>query len=62
LKGKSYRTTVGSAILYGIECWAVTNLDKHKVSVAEMRMLRWICGKTRCDIIGNDDIREREFG
>jgi len=44
------------------ECWAVKNQHKHKVSVAEMRMLRWMCGKTRCDRIGNDDIREREFG
>jgi hypothetical protein len=27
--------------------------------VAEMRMLRWICGHTRRDRVRNDDIRER---
>jgi hypothetical protein len=59
LKGKFYRTTVRPAILYGTERWAVKNQHKHKASVTEMRMLRWMCGKTRCDRIKKDDIRER---
>jgi hypothetical protein len=29
------------------------------MSVAEMRMLRWICGHTRKDRIRNDDIRDK---
>jgi hypothetical protein len=30
-----------------------------QLSVAEMSMLRWICGHTRLDRARNDDIRDR---
>ncbi|KAL5137686.1 Craniofacial development protein 2 [Glycine soja] len=59
LKGKFYRTAVRPAILYGTECWAVKSQLENKVGVAEMRMLRWMCGKTRQDKIRNEAIRER---
>ncbi|KAL5155233.1 LINE-1 retrotransposable element ORF2 protein [Glycine soja] len=59
LKGKFYRTAVRLAILYGTECWAVKSQHETKVGVAEMRMLRWMCGKTRQDKIRNGAIRER---
>ncbi|KAL5178487.1 hypothetical protein HKD37_01G000006 [Glycine soja] len=59
LKGKFYRTAVRPAILYGTECWAVKSQHETKVGVAEMRMLRWMCGKTRQDKIRNGTIRER---
>ncbi|KAL5179591.1 hypothetical protein HKD37_01G000874 [Glycine soja] len=59
LKGKFYRTAVRSAILYGTECWAVKSQHETKVGVAEMRMLRWMCSKTRQDKIRNGAIRER---
>ena len=32
------------AILYGIECWAVTIQPKNKLNVTEMGMLRWMSG------------------
>jgi len=46
-------------MLYGTECWAVKSQHESKVSVVEMRMLRWMSDKTRHDKIRNDIIRER---
>jgi len=62
LKGKFYRTAVRPALLYGTECWAVKSQHENQVSVAEMRMTRWMSSKTRHDRIKNDTIREREWG
>ena len=58
LKGKFYRTAIRPAMLYGTECWATKKQHVDKMSVAEMRMLRWMCGKTRQDRIRNECIRE----
>ena len=43
-------------MLYGIECWAIKRHHAQKLSVAEMRMLRWMCGNTRRDKVRNEDI------
>ena len=59
LKGKFYRAVVRPAMLYGAECWPVKNSHIQKMKVAEMRMLRWMCGHTRMDKIRNEDIREK---
>ncbi|KAM1483008.1 hypothetical protein ACFXTO_035242 [Malus domestica] len=45
-------------MLYGTECWTVKHQHVHKMGVAEMRMLRGMCGHTRKDKIGHEDIRE----
>jgi hypothetical protein len=45
--------------MYVTECWATKGQHVQKISVAEMRMLRWICGHTRKDRIRNDDIRDK---
>ncbi|KAF3666429.1 putative transmembrane protein 56-B-like isoform X3 [Capsicum annuum] len=45
-------------MLYGAECWPVKNSHIQKLKVAEMRMLRWMCGFTRADRIRNEIIRE----
>ncbi|GMP94361.1 hypothetical protein CsSME_00043841 [Camellia sinensis var. sinensis] len=58
LKGKFYRTAIRPAMLYGTECWATKKQHVDKMSVAEMRMLRWMCGKTKQDRIRNECIRE----
>ena len=59
LKGKFYRTAVRPALLYGTECWAVKQCHVQKMNVAEMRMLRWMCGHTRKDRLRNEVIREK---
>ena len=58
LKGKFYRTAIRPAMLYGAECWPTKIRHVQQLSVAEMRMLRWIYGHTRMDRVRNDDIHE----
>jgi len=59
LKGKFYRMAIRPAMLYGAECWPTQKRHVQQISVAEMRMLHWICGHTRRDRVRNDDIRDR---
>jgi hypothetical protein len=59
IKGKFYRTTIRPAMLYEVECWPTKRRHVQQLSVAEMCMLRWICGNTRRDRVWNDYIRER---
>ncbi|KAL6524564.1 hypothetical protein OROHE_016235 [Orobanche hederae] len=59
LKGKFYRTAIRPALLYGTECWAVKQCHVQKMNVAEMRMLRWMCGHTKKDRLRNEVIREK---
>ncbi|KAL6504070.1 hypothetical protein OROGR_025993 [Orobanche gracilis] len=59
LKGKFYRTAIGPTLLYGTECWAVKQCHVQKMNVAEMRMLRWMCGHTKKDRLRNEVIREK---
>ena len=46
LKCKFYRTTIRPARLYGVECWPKKRRHVQHISVAKIRMLRWICGHT----------------
>ena len=46
-------------MLYGAECWPVKNSHIQKLKVAEMRMLRWMCGLTRRNRVKNDVIQEK---
>ncbi|VFQ65974.1 unnamed protein product [Cuscuta campestris] len=41
------------------ECWAVKKTHVRHLHAAEMRMLRWMCGKTKLDRISNEVIRRQ---
>ena len=56
LKGKFYRTAIMPSLLYGTECWAIKRYHVQKMSVAEIRMLHWMCGNTRRNNVRNEDI------
>ena len=57
IKGKVYRTVARTALMYGAETWALKKAQGKKVEVAELRMLRWMCGVTKLDKIRNERIR-----
>ena len=48
---------VRPAVLYGSECWPLKKAQVQRLMVAEMRMIRWMCGFTRLDKIRNGVIR-----
>ena len=58
LKEKFYKMIIRLTMLYGTECWAVKKQYVSKMNIAEMRMLRWMCGKTIRDKIKNEHIRK----
>ena len=39
--------------------WAIKRCHAQKMSIAEIRMLRWMCGNTRRDKMRNEDIRTK---
>ena len=44
-------------MLYDTECWVIKRYHAQKMSVSEMRMLRWMCDNMRIDKVRNEDIR-----
>ncbi|XP_009779407.1 uncharacterized protein LOC142163472 [Nicotiana tabacum] len=59
LKGKFYRVVVRPSMLCGVERWSVKKSHVQKMSVVEMRMLRWMCVHTRKDKIKYEIIRDK---
>ncbi|XP_060170740.1 uncharacterized protein LOC132601684 [Lycium barbarum] len=58
LKGRFYRVVVPLTLLHGAECWPFKYAHVQKMKVAEMRMLRWMCVRTRRDEgQGRSDVR-----
>ncbi|XP_068233602.1 uncharacterized protein [Palaemon carinicauda] len=43
-------------MMYAAETWAIKKTEEKKLDVAELRMLRWMCGVTRRDKIRNEVI------
>ena len=58
LEDKVYKTVIKPTMTYVAECGAVRKKDENTLHVAEMRMLRWIRGKTRKDHVRNQIIHE----
>jgi len=50
---------VRPAVLYGAEYWLIKKTQVQRLMVAEMRMIRWMCGYTRLDKIRNVIFREK---
>ncbi|XP_013775770.1 uncharacterized protein LOC106460599 [Limulus polyphemus] len=57
VKGKVYKTVVRPAMMYGAEAWPIKKAQEKKLEIAEMKMLRWMCGVTRLDRTRNERIR-----
>jgi len=59
LKEKFYQTAIWPALLYGTERWAIKRYHAQMMSVADMCMLRWMCGNMRRDKVRNEDIHTK---
>ncbi|GJV26340.1 RNA-directed DNA polymerase, eukaryota, reverse transcriptase zinc-binding domain protein [Tanacetum coccineum] len=62
IKDKSTRKSRGrvmAAQKKSKECWPITKAQGNRVEVAELRMLRWTCGKTMLDMIPNGAFRAK---
>jgi len=47
------------ALIYGTEGWPIKKAQVQRMMVAEMRMIRWMCGYTRRDKVRNEVIRDK---
>ena len=57
LKNKLYKTVIRPTLIYDSECWALHRAEQQMMHTTEMKMLRWIQGKTRKDRIRNEKSR-----
>ena len=57
MKGRVYGTVVRPALQYRTETWPSKKVHEKRLDVAEMRMLRWMCGVTKKEKIRNERIR-----
>ena len=57
MKVRVYKTVVRPALMYENETWPSKKAHEKRLDVAEMRMLRWMCGVTKKDRTRNERIR-----
>ena len=56
IKGEVYRTLDRPTLVYGAETCALNDAHENKLEVAEMQMLRWMCGVATLEKIRNEII------
>lgn len=54
LKEKFYKAAIRLATTNRAECYPITKQHMQKMSVVDLRMLRWMCDKARKDRIRSD--------
>jgi hypothetical protein len=52
LKVRIYRTIILPVVLYVCNTWPLTLREEHRLRVFENRVLRWIFGPKRDDVMG----------
>lgn len=57
-KGKIYKTIMTPVYKYGSESWARKILIERRMHVADIQILKWMCGVTRVENIRNEFLRE----
>lgn len=57
LKALANKSIIRPALTYGSETWTLTKRHVHTIQVAEMKMLRSMCGITMLDQNCNEYIR-----
>ena len=51
IEEKVYWKMIRPTMTYGVECWSIKKQHMQKMSIVEMRILRWMCGKIMKDKI-----------
>lgn len=57
LKGNFHTTVIRPAMLCGTEAVCMKRTEEKRMDVAEMRMLKWMCGVTSEERIRNEYLR-----
>jgi len=59
MRRKVCSSAVSSSILHGSETWQITKELERTLERAEMRMVRWMCGKRLRDRVPSSEVRDR---